>query len=65
MAFVLTPQLERSINQTILLTNGQWSELLNHPIAIGLFVLSIISVIYLGPRRRRPAEQQDAPDRAA
>lgn len=65
VAFVLTPQLERSINQTILLTNGQWSELLNHPIAIGLFVLSIISVIYLGPRRRRPAEQQDAPDRAA
>ena len=25
VAFVLTPMLERSINQTILLTNGDWS----------------------------------------
>lgn len=60
VAFVLTPMLERSINQTILLSNGDWSVWLDHPIAIVLFLLSIASVIYLGPRRRSPIMTSDA-----
>ncbi|MEO1987842.1 MAG: tripartite tricarboxylate transporter permease [Martelella sp.] len=54
VAFVLTPMLERSINQTILLTNGDWSILLKHPIAIALFVMAIVSILYLGRRKRLP-----------
>ncbi|MDF0600445.1 tripartite tricarboxylate transporter permease [Psychromarinibacter sp. C21-152] len=65
VAFVLTPMLERSINQTILLTNGEWSELLNHPIALALFALSIVSILYLGPRRRAKGDRRDPPDRGA
>lgn len=58
VAFVLTPMLERSINQTILLTNGEWDQLLKHPIAIALFLMAIASVIYLGPRKRGKESQE-------
>jgi len=54
VAFVLTPMLERSINQTILLTNGDWSILLKHPIAIALFIMAMVSILYLGRRKRLP-----------
>lgn len=52
VAFVLTPQLERSINQTILITDGDVSTLIHHPIAIALLVMSVVMVLYLGPRKR-------------
>ncbi len=55
VAFVLTPQLERSINQTVLLTEGDFTRILGHPIAVALLILSVISVFYLGTRRRTPA----------
>jgi putative tricarboxylic transport membrane protein len=55
VAFVLTPQLERSINQTMLLTQGDLTELINHPIAIALLVMSVIALVYLGPRKRGKA----------
>ncbi|WEX08097.1 tripartite tricarboxylate transporter permease [Chelativorans sp. AA-79] len=55
VAFVLTPQLERSINQTMLLTQGDLTALINHPIAIALLVLSAIALVYLGPGKRGKA----------
>lgn len=53
VAFVLTPQLERSINQTMLLTDGDLSELLNHPIAMGLLAASALAIYFLGPWKKR------------
>lgn len=52
VAFVLTPQLERSITQAILITDAQPQELLHHPIAIALLVMSIGAIAYLGPKKR-------------
>lgn len=52
VAFVLTPQLERSINQTMLLTQGDLTQLIHHPIAIALLVMSVIAFVYLGPLKR-------------
>lgn len=53
VAFVLTPQLERSINQTMLLTDGDLSELLSHPIAMGLLLASALAIYFLGPWKKR------------
>ncbi|MBL4811400.1 MAG: tripartite tricarboxylate transporter permease [Rhodobacteraceae bacterium] len=53
VAFVLTPQLERSINQAILITDGDFSELAHHPIAIGLLVASVFAIYFLGPWKKR------------
>lgn len=53
VAFVLTPQLERAINQTMLLTDGDLTELASHPIAIALLIMSAIALYVLGPRKKR------------
>lgn len=53
VAFVLTPQLERSINQTMLLTDGDLTELINHPIALSLLLASAFAIYFLGPWKRR------------
>ncbi|WP_121062406.1 tripartite tricarboxylate transporter permease [Chachezhania antarctica] len=53
VAFVLTPQLERSINQTILLSDGDPMELLQHPIAIVLLLASVCAVYFLGPWKKK------------
>ncbi|MBF9033277.1 Tricarboxylate transporter family protein [Rhodobacterales bacterium HKCCE2091] len=53
VAFILTPELEKAILQTRLLTDDNYIVLLEHPIAIALIVLSVISVVVLGPRKRR------------
>jgi putative tricarboxylic transport membrane protein len=64
VAFVLTPQLERAINQTMLLTDGDLSQLLRHPIALALLGMSVLAIYFLGPRKNRKrdnlvAEAQD------
>lgn len=60
IAFFLGPRFEISLSQTLVLTDGQASALLNYPIAIALIVLAIFSLAwlgYLGPRRaKRMAE---------
>lgn len=56
VAFVLTPQLERAINQTMLLTDGDLTQLLNHPIALALLAMSVLAIYFLGPRRTRKGE---------
>ncbi len=53
VAFVLTPQLERSLTQSILITDARPEALLQHPIALALLALSVAAVFYLGPRRKR------------
>lgn len=56
IGYVLTPQLERSLSHALLITDGQVSEFLRHPIAIVLVILAAISVYYLGPKKRKPVE---------
>jgi putative tricarboxylic transport membrane protein len=52
VGFILTPQLEASIVQSLLITNGDPMALLSHPVALALLVLSIACLIYFGPRKR-------------
>lgn len=54
VAFLLTPQLESAVVRARLITNDDPAELLSHPIALVLIAMSIGSVIYLGPRKKKP-----------
>ncbi|PCI05132.1 MAG: Tricarboxylate transporter family protein [Hyphomicrobiales bacterium] len=55
IGYVLTPQLERSLSHALLITDGEIMAFLHHPIAIALVILSMVSVFYLGPKKRKPA----------
>ena len=54
IGYVLTPELEAKLTQSILITRGDPTKVLEHPIALILLALSVVSVIYLGPKRSRP-----------
>ena len=58
VAFILTPELESSIIQARLITDDNLSAVLSHPIALLLLALSVVSMIYLGPKRKKPAPAQ-------
>lgn len=51
IAFFLGPRFEISLSQSLALTDGKISALLNYPIAIALLVLAAISIWWLGIRR--------------
>lgn len=51
IAFVLTPKLEQSIYQSILISNGDPSALLYHPVAILLLLLSAAIVVRFAKRQ--------------
>lgn len=53
VAFLLTPQLEQNVLKARLITDGDLMAIFNHPIALILLALSVLSVIYLGPWRKR------------
>lgn len=52
VAFLLTPQLEQNVLKARLITQDDPSAIFNHPIAMVLLTLSVLSIIYLGPRKR-------------
>ncbi|MDF0600450.1 tripartite tricarboxylate transporter permease [Psychromarinibacter sp. C21-152] len=52
IGFVLMAQLERSLLQTMLITDSNLWVVFQHPIAVVLLVLSAVSVLYLGPKRK-------------
>ncbi|MFK7874479.1 MAG: tripartite tricarboxylate transporter permease, partial [Paracoccaceae bacterium] len=54
VAFLLTPQLENSVLKARLITDDDPWELLNHPIALLLVAMSVASILYLGPRKKKP-----------
>lgn len=58
IGYVLTPQLERSLSHALLLTDGNLMEFFYHPIAVILIILSLISIYYLGPKKRKPTETE-------
>jgi putative tricarboxylic transport membrane protein len=53
VAFLLTPQLESAVVRARLITNDDPMELFSHPIALALIAMSIGSIIYLGPRKKK------------
>ncbi len=53
VAFLLTPQLEQNVLKARLITNDDISAILDHPVALALLLVSILSIIYLGPRKRK------------
>ncbi len=53
IGYVLTPELESKLVQSMLISRGDPAVILQHPIALGLLVLAVASVIYLGPRKNR------------
>ncbi|SLN58867.1 Tripartite tricarboxylate transporter TctA family protein [Falsiruegeria litorea R37] len=46
IAFFLGPRFEKSIAQSLALTNGDLTQVLKSPVAVGLLVLSVISVVW-------------------
>lgn len=52
ITFILSRQLELSLSQALIITNGKPAALLQHPIALALVVLSLVFVYLFGFRRR-------------
>ena len=52
IALFLGPRLEISIAQSLALTRGDPAALLDHPVAIALLLLSVVSAVYLAKRTR-------------
>lgn len=55
IGYVLTPELEAKMVQSVLITRGDPMKVLEHPIALALLGLSVLSLVYL-VRRKRPAK---------
>jgi putative tricarboxylic transport membrane protein len=53
IALFLGPRLEVSIAQSLALTRGDPAALIDHPVAIALLLLSVVSVVYLMRRTRQ------------
>lgn len=53
IGYVLTPELEAKLVQSMLISRGDVMVVLQHPIAIILLIMAVISAIYLGPRKKR------------
>jgi putative tricarboxylic transport membrane protein len=63
VAFVLARQLESALLNTMLIIGGDMTQILDHTIALAFLALSVVSVIWLGPRRGRGAPADAAPGR--
>lgn len=55
IAFFLWPRLEVSVAESLALTNGDVTRIVDHPVAVGLILLSAVAVVYLSRRGRRAA----------
>ncbi|WP_029041666.1 tripartite tricarboxylate transporter permease [Cucumibacter marinus] len=55
IAFFLGDRFERSLSQALVITNGEPSALIDHPVAILLILVSLISLWRFGLSRRRAA----------
>lgn len=55
IAFFLGNRFELSLNQSLTLIDGDFSVMLDHPVAIALLALAVLTAYWLG-RKRRPAD---------
>lgn len=51
IAFFLQPRLEESYVQTINILNGDLTRIINHPIAVGFLILTLISIVAFGRKQ--------------
>ncbi|MGJ8529999.1 tripartite tricarboxylate transporter permease [Maritalea sp.] len=58
IAFFLGPRFEISLSQTLVLLDGNLLNLINHPLALAFFILSVITIWWLGMRGRRRTKQK-------
>ena len=56
IAFFLGPRFEKSIAQSLALTNGDLSQMLKSPVAVALLVLSVVSFIWFLRKNNQTAE---------
>lgn len=59
LAYVLGPTLERSLRQGLLIADGDLTEIVNHPIALGFLAVALLVLLSGVVFRRRPAVVQD------
>ncbi|MCB1405432.1 MAG: tripartite tricarboxylate transporter permease, partial [Rhodobacteraceae bacterium] len=46
IAFFLGPQFERSLSQSLAITNGDLTRMIHHPVAVALLVMSVVAVAW-------------------
>jgi len=57
IAFFLGPRFEKSIAQSLALTDGDLTQVLKSPVAAALLILSVASVVYF--LRKNAQERED------
>ncbi|QQM29804.1 tripartite tricarboxylate transporter permease [Martelella lutilitoris] len=62
IGYVLTPELESKLVQSILISRGDPWIVLQHPIALVLLALSVVSIVFLGPRKRKNKDPEPVED---
>jgi len=61
LGLVLGPLMEKNLRRALSLSGGDWQVLLSSPLAIGLWVLAVLSLLLplfvgrIGPRRKVPS----------
>ena len=58
IAFFLGPRFELSMGQTATILQGDAANLINHPVAIALLMMSVFSIYYLGFRPLRNSKKK-------
>lgn len=53
IAFFLGPRFELSLGQTATILRGDVWNLVNHPVAVILFAMSVFSIYWLGIKKRQ------------
>lgn len=62
IAFFLGPRFEISLSQSLALMNGDWTQIVNYPIALALIALAVISVIWFLSRPQATYEATSIKD---
>lgn len=57
IAFFLGPRFEKSIAQSLALTNGDLTQMIKSPVAVALLVMSVISVIWFLRKNAQEAQE--------
>jgi|TARA_B110000091_G_scaffold214018_1_gene265439 putative tricarboxylic transport membrane protein len=61
IAFFLGPRFEISLSQSLALMNGDWTRIVNYPIALALMALAVISVIWFLSRPQTQVTDEATP----
>ena len=56
IAFFLGPRFERSLSQALTIVDGNAADLLRHPLALALLLLSVVAAYWMGKRRPRTGQ---------